>query len=88
MTILHARSNPHFAAHLRSVLANANGHPHGMDIAAGYFYLTGGINDHLDAAHLSHRQRAGAGKFRPARAGGGEIRISGCSPPERLRPRR
>ena len=88
MTILHAHSALRFAAHLRSVLAAANGHPHSVDIAVGYFYLTGGINDHLDAAHLWHRQRAGAGKPRPSGAGGGEIRVSGCSEPERLRPRR
>lgn len=52
MTILHAHSDPHFPAHLRAVLADANSQPYSVDIAVGYFYLTGGINDHLDAAHL------------------------------------
>ena len=32
MTILHARSDPHFASHLRAVLAAANDHPHSVDI--------------------------------------------------------
>ena len=41
MTILHAHSNPQFADHLRSVLADANGQPHSVDIAVGYFYLSG-----------------------------------------------
>ena len=41
MTILHAHSDPQFAAHLRSVLADANGQPHSADIAVGYFYLSG-----------------------------------------------
>ena len=42
MTILHAHSAPHFAAHLRAVLADANAHPHSVDIAVGcYFYLPG-----------------------------------------------
>ena len=41
MTILHAHSAPQFAEHLRSVLAEANGQPHSVDIAVGYFYLSG-----------------------------------------------
>ena len=41
MTILHAHSEPQFAEHLRSVLAEANGQPHSVDIAVGYFYLSG-----------------------------------------------
>lgn len=41
MTILHASSDPQFTAHLRSVLADANGQPHSVDIAVGYFYLSG-----------------------------------------------
>ena len=41
MTILHSRSDPQFADHLRSVLADANGQPHSVDIAVGYFYLSG-----------------------------------------------
>ena len=41
MTILHARSEPKFTEHLRSVLAEANGTPHSVDIAVGYFYLSG-----------------------------------------------
>ena len=41
MTILHAHSDPQFAAHLRSVLADANAHPHSVDIAVGYFHLSG-----------------------------------------------
>ena len=41
MTILHAHSDPQFTAHLRSVLAEANGEPHSVDIAVGYFYLSG-----------------------------------------------
>lgn len=41
MTILHARSEPQFTEHLRSVLAEANGTPHSVDIAVGYFYLSG-----------------------------------------------
>ena len=36
MAILHAHSDPHFAAHLR---ADANAHPHSVDIAVGYFYF-------------------------------------------------
>ena len=32
MTILHAHSAPRFASHLRSVLADANAHPHSVDI--------------------------------------------------------
>ena len=32
MTVLHAHSNPHFPAHLRAVLAEANAHPHSVDI--------------------------------------------------------
>ena len=39
MTILHTRSDPYFTAHLRSVLAaDANAHPHSVDITVGYFY--------------------------------------------------
>ena len=47
MTILHAHSDPHFAAHLR---ADANAHPHSVDIAVGYFYLSGfaQVSDLLD----------------------------------------
>ena len=41
MTILHAHSDPQFAAHLRSVLADACDQPHSVDIAVGYFYLSG-----------------------------------------------
>ncbi len=41
MTILHADSEPQFAEHLRSVLAEANGQPHSVDVAVGYFYLSG-----------------------------------------------
>ena len=41
MTILHAHSEPQFTEHLRSVLAEANGQPHSVDIAVGYFYLSG-----------------------------------------------
>ena len=41
MTILHAHSDPQFTEHLRSVLAEANGQPHSVDIAVGYFYLSG-----------------------------------------------
>lgn len=41
MTILHASSEPKFTEHLRRVLAEANGTPHSVDIAVGYFYLSG-----------------------------------------------
>lgn len=41
MTILHAHSTPKFIEHLRSVLAEANARPHSVDIAVGYFYLSG-----------------------------------------------
>ena len=41
MTIPHAHSEPQFTEHLRSVLAEANGQPHSVDIAVGYFYLSG-----------------------------------------------
>ena len=41
MTILHAHSDPQFTERLRSVLAEANGVPHSVDIAVGYFYLSG-----------------------------------------------
>ncbi len=41
MTILHAHSDPQFNEHLRSVLCEANGQPHSVDIAVGYFYLSG-----------------------------------------------
>ena len=41
MTILHAHSTPQFTEHLRSVLAEANGQSHSVDIAVGYFYLSG-----------------------------------------------
>ena len=41
MTILHANSTPKFTEHLRRVLAEANGVPHSVDIAVGYFYLSG-----------------------------------------------
>ena len=39
MTIFHARSGPQFTEHLRRVLTEANGVPHCVDIAVGYFYL-------------------------------------------------
>ena len=39
MTILHANSDPQFTEHLRSILNEANGQPHSIDIAVGYFYL-------------------------------------------------
>ena len=41
MTILHANSDPQFTDHLRSVLNEANGQPHSVDIAVAYFYLSG-----------------------------------------------
>ena len=41
MTILHAYSAPQFTEHLRSVLNEANGQPNSVDIAVGYFYLSG-----------------------------------------------
>ena len=41
MTILHAQSDPDFIRQLRAVLAEANGQPHSVDIAVGYFYLSG-----------------------------------------------
>ena len=41
MTILHAHSDPDFVQHLRRVLDEANGKPHSVDIAVGYFYLSG-----------------------------------------------
>ncbi len=41
MTILHANSDPQFTERLRSVLAEAHGQPHSVDIAVGYFYLSG-----------------------------------------------
>ena len=41
MTILHAHSDPQFTEHLRTVLTDANGEPHSVDIAVGYFYLSG-----------------------------------------------
>ena len=41
MTILHAHSDPQFTERLRSVLNEANGVPHSVDIAVGYFYLSG-----------------------------------------------
>ena len=41
MNILHAHSDPQFTEHLSSVLAEANGQPHSVDIAVGYFYLSG-----------------------------------------------
>ena len=41
MTIIHAHSEPQFTEYLRSVLAEANGQPHSVDIAVGYFYLSG-----------------------------------------------
>ena len=41
MTILHAHSDPQFTEYLRTVLAEANGQPHSVDIAVGYFYLSG-----------------------------------------------
>ena len=41
MTILHAHSNPRFATHLRAILADANAHPHSVDIAVGCLYLSG-----------------------------------------------
>ena len=46
MTILHA----HSAAHFRAVLADANAHPHSVDIAVGCLYLSGfaQVSDLLD----------------------------------------
>ena len=41
MTILHANSDPQFTEHLRSVLNEANSQLHSVDIAVGYFYLSG-----------------------------------------------
>ena len=41
MTILHAHNAPHSTAHLRAILADANGQTHSVDIAVGYFYLSG-----------------------------------------------
>ena len=41
MTILHSHSEPQFTEHLCRVLAEANGQPHSVDIAVGYFYLSG-----------------------------------------------
>ena len=41
MTLLHAHSDPDFTQHLRAVLAEADGEPHSVDIAVGYFYLSG-----------------------------------------------
>ena len=41
MTILHAKSDPQFTEHLRSVLNEANAQPYSVDIAVGYFYLSG-----------------------------------------------
>ena len=41
MTILHAHSDPDFTQHLRAVLKEADGTPHSVDIAVGYFYLSG-----------------------------------------------
>ena len=41
MTILHTQGDSQFTAHLRSILAEANGTPHSVDIAVGYFYLSG-----------------------------------------------
>ena len=41
MTILHTRSDSQFTEHLSSLLAEANGTPHSVDIAVGYLYLSG-----------------------------------------------
>ncbi len=41
MTILHVTSDPQFTQRLRTVLREANGTPHSVDIAVGYFYLSG-----------------------------------------------
>ena len=41
MTILHAASATDFATKLREVLGDANAQPHSVDIAVGYFYLSG-----------------------------------------------
>ena len=41
MTILHATSEPQFVEQLRRVISDANGQPHSVDIAVGYFYLSG-----------------------------------------------
>ena len=41
MTLLHAHSDPDFTQHLRAVLKEADGTPHSVDIAVGYFYLSG-----------------------------------------------
>ena len=52
MTILHSRSDPQFADHLRSVLDDASVQPHSVDIAVGYFYLSGFAQaPDLPAAH-------------------------------------
>ncbi|MDE2842169.1 MAG: phospholipase D-like domain-containing protein [Chloroflexota bacterium] len=41
MTILHAHSEPQFTDYLRSVIGEGDGRPHSVDIAVGYFYLSG-----------------------------------------------
>ena len=41
MTILHTHRDPKFKDYLRSVLLEANGRPHSVDIAVGYFHLSG-----------------------------------------------
>lgn len=50
MTTLHARNGLHLTEQLRSVLAEANGRPHNMDIAVGYFYSSD-FADQLPALH-------------------------------------
>ncbi len=41
MTVLHTHRDPKFKDYLRSVLLEANGRPHSVDIAVGYFHLSG-----------------------------------------------
>jgi hypothetical protein len=41
MTILHSHSIPQLTDNLRTVLAEAKGHPHSVDLGLGYFYLSG-----------------------------------------------
>ena len=41
MTILHAGSEPKFTEHLRRVLGEANGTPLSVDVAIGYFFMSG-----------------------------------------------
>ena len=41
MTIIRTHSAPQFTEHLRSVLNEANGKPHSVETAVGYFYPSG-----------------------------------------------